>query len=276
MGHASLQQKEIRGLNTAWLQTGSLSGEHLFFFIHGCPDTPEVWKNQLRHFSKLGLCVAPFLRGIGTSAATKDSNRYGLNAVALDHLSILREVDPDSKKKVVVIGHDIGSIHACRLAHLLGSRAAALVLINGMSVAQFARRLVHFRQLKKSWYIFMFQVPWVSDQLVSRYGNRLLDLAHRAGHCSAVQKDVRLQPFLEYYRQALRDAPQELFDANSDALSAPVLVLWGDQDAFLEVPTESEFKSFKQNVTLRILDGNHWLQLEKAEKLNRLIEEFLR
>src|SRR5687768_11169988 len=115
--------EDIRGLPTAWWvgapDSASSSGP-IFFFIHGFPDDPESWHHQFDYFSKKYPVVAPYLRGCGPSEPARDKRRYDMDAVALDHLEILRREErrygPD--RKVVVVGHDIGGIHSYTLARL--------------------------------------------------------------------------------------------------------------------------------------------------------------
>ena len=158
-------REHIRGLETAWLEQGLPQNEvsPIFFFIHGFPDTPETYRHQLEHFGKEHLIVAPFARGLEGSELTTDPARYNTNAVLLDHLSILSKVDPDHQRPVVVVGHDVGALYAWNLAQALKNRARALVIINSGTFQVMAKRFLSARQLFKSWYVFVFQIPVFSD-----------------------------------------------------------------------------------------------------------------
>ena len=59
-----------------------------------------------------------------------------------------------------------------------------------------------------------------------------------------------------------------------EKITAPTLVLWGEKDAFLEVPTVAE-PDVTAHPVIRILPGNHWIQQEMPEKVNHLISEFV-
>ena len=59
-------------------------------------------------------------------------------------------------------------------------------------------------------------------------------------------------------------------------IDRPVLVLWGTNDPFLEPPTMEEWERFGSDVTLRIMDGGHWIYRDKADEVNTLVDEFLK
>ena len=60
-----------------------------------------------------------------------------------------------------------------------------------------------------------------------------------------------------------------------DRITAPVLALWGKNDAFLQTPRQGDFEPLATNVTLRVLDANHWMHHDRSEQVNSLIEKFL-
>ncbi|MBI3556302.1 MAG: alpha/beta fold hydrolase [Deltaproteobacteria bacterium] len=200
-----LESKAIRGLRTAWLEERGASGRPLLLFLHGCPDSAQTWQPQLDYFhSQRFTVLAPFARGIGDSEPAPDSGRYGRDAIALDHLEILRALDPSGQEKVVIVAHDIGGIHAWHLARLLGNRLAALVLVNAPDLSQMARRLTQARQVLKSWYIALFQLPLVPEALLSRWEAQLIA---RAQEKTGMPRDtpVTIAPFLSvHHHEAAR------------------------------------------------------------------------
>ena len=264
-----IQTKPIRGLSTGWIQQGPADASvPILLFLHGCPDSPEIWNAQIEHFSKDFLVIAPYLRGIGLSQPTDDLRRYGLEAMALDNLEILREVDPTGLRKVFVIGHDIGAIHAWHIASLLKKRLGGLIAMNGPSLYQMAKRVTNLRQLKKSWYIGLFQLPVIPEFLLK---NASLLPRNRVFNQKIADK---LLPFLGQYRQAVRSIPKILMNPPK-AIKSPVLVLWGKNDPFLEVPSAEELRPLASNCTIRVLDAGHWVQTDAAVKINELVSSFL-
>ncbi len=270
-----VEAKVIRGRATAWLQENSADESTLLLFLHGCPDSPEIWQPQLDYFHAQGYTVlAPYARGIGGSAPAQDRQRYGLDAIALDHLEILRSVDPDGHRKVIVVGHDIGGIHAWKLARLLGSRLAALVLLNAPDLSQMARRLSQPRQLLKSWYIALFQLPLLPEAWLARWEPLLIARAQKKTGMPT-DTPVSITPFLNQYREAARAIP-EVLKQNDTPVTCPVLVVWSKDDAFLEVPSMAELGRLATAVTVRVIEGNHWVHHHEAARVNALVNRFFK
>jgi len=263
----------LRGLRTEWIDEGESSpGNPVLFFIHGFPDNARVWSDQIAHFSKTYRVIAPHLRGAAGSESGEDRSRFDVDAVALDHLEILRAALADSPNApVVVVGHDIGGIHAWHLARLLGPRLAGLVLINAPDLGQMGRRFSNPRQLLKSWYIEVILMPKVPELILDRLEDRIF-----RGLSSRTEKPSAL---LGHYREAfarLRRHPASTLARSVARLDAPVLVLWGAKDPYLLPPTEQEMQRLASRPQIRILEGGHWLQHEKHDKVNALIEDFLK
>lgn len=269
-------KKQIRGLETAWIEVKpeKSNDQPVVFFMHGCPDDPLTWQAQIDHLSeKKYPIIAPWARGVGESAPSRDRHRYGFDAIALDHFEILRTFDPAAKQKVIVVGHDIGGIHAWNFARLLGGRLAGLILINAPELSQMARRLTQFSQVRKSWYIGLFQIPFLPEFLLKQGEHRLLERAQKTAGMPE-KSNTSIIPFLAHYREAARAVPEALRQ-NLPLLTAPVLVLWGNKDPFLEPPTADELNRLASDVTLRVIEGGHWLHSQKPERVNQLIDLFI-
>jgi len=263
----SQRQLNIRGLNTAWLQSSVQPGTDtrpILFFLHGFPDSAHSWDKQLEALGDDHLVVAPFVRGAWPSEASPDLGRYGVAAGVLDNLAILNHVDPSGRRPVVVIGHDLGVVHAWALIRHLGKRASGLVVINGMDLSQMGRRMLRRPlQLLKSWYIGVFQIPLLPELLLQKFSKQLL----RRDRASAIVAPIK------QYRSFVRSMPQV---AKSDfpRIKCPVLVLWGKDDPWILAPTQDEFDQLAQNAVIRILDGSHWIHRRRADAVNELIRDF--
>ena len=280
---AQLKQRDARGLASAWLEAGpeaATDATPILLMMHGFPDAAQSWSFQIDALKDRYTIVAPFVRGTGPSEKSDQVRRYSPDAVALDVLEILKDVDPGGKRPIITVGHDLGCVHAWHLAELLQSRAKGVVLINGLTVSQMARRLTKPAQLKKSWYIFLMQVPILPELLARTASVPLLRFAHARGGLPAglrpaieSAKSVMLGP-LNQYRAFMRDIPRAL-RRSSKRLACPVLALWGASDAFVVAPRRDELEREAEDVTVRILPGNHWLHRQDHERVNRLLEEFI-
>lgn len=271
-----LREKTIRELKTAWLELGTENDE-ILLCLHGFPDSPEIWSKLAQIASKEFHVVCPFARGVGSSVASRQTSRFGTRSFALDVLSILDTVDPSQEKKITLVGHDLGVAHAWALAPLLGNRLRALVQINGLSLAQMMRRMKSPSQILKSWYIGFNQIPALADWAYGHFMPTLTELAHLLGksraHESCAQYESR-ESFRQY-RAMVREAIAQNFSHQVPATQAPALVLWGNPDPFLNIPTEDEFAIHTSCVTIRILAGGHWFFYDEPQIVLDLIRKFL-
>jgi pimeloyl-ACP methyl ester carboxylesterase len=187
-----------------------------------------------------------------------------------------------------------------------------LVVINCPHPAIFIRHLRESpRQVARSFYMILFQIPWLPEQLL---GMRHAWLVGRAVERSAVRKDTMtpevvralrdaaskpgaLRGGLNYYRALLRapDAPsayprwlrrflwgdrplEGVRDRLEDwpRITAPTLVIWGEGDVALG--RELTFGMEPLVATLQIkyipLCG-HWVQQEQPDVVNGHLLDFL-
>jgi pimeloyl-ACP methyl ester carboxylesterase len=274
-----LKTLKIRGLKTAWSEYGNKTGP-LLVLLHGYPDTPEVWNQQIEFFKDRFHIIAPFTRGAQPSEPSSDSKRYGLNSSALDHLSILAQVDPSQKKPIVCVGHDMGGLQAWKLAGLLSKRCRALVMINSLGEEQVVRRLMNLKQQRRSWYIYPFMIPGVADRFAKRFPGKMLSMAHKSGGLSVKNRPqlskslaAVLHP-LQQYRAVFSQIPGLAFQ-KPKRLNTPVFALYGRNDPFVVLPTTQEFERVCRRFAIRIIDGSHWIQKDQSELVNNMINEYI-
>lgn len=268
----------FRGLRFGWKRAGTKS-KPILLMLHGFPDTPETWAAQAEHFHDEFDIVCPHARGSFPSEPSARVERYGQRGFALDCLQLLDKIDPKRKRGVYLVGHDLGTVHASYLASLLGRRAKALVLVNGLPLPILARRLGNPRQLLKSWYVFAMQIPRVPEWLIGHFPDRILGLADKLGEIKeapdASRSREHLVDTINQYRAFARELPAA-WREGPRRLRCPVLVLWGKRDAFVVAPTQKELIPFSENGTIRILDGNHWIHRDRAAEVNGLLDRFFR
>jgi pimeloyl-ACP methyl ester carboxylesterase len=113
---------------TAYLDEGPADGP-LMIFVHGWPELSLVWRAQLAHFAALGWrCVAPDMRGYGSSSAPTATSSYAMRELVADMVELH---DALGAAPAVWVGHDWGSPIIASLAaqHSQRCRAAALISV---------------------------------------------------------------------------------------------------------------------------------------------------
>ncbi len=278
---SEIKAKEIqcRGLKTSYL-VGVPKSEvkGILFFIHGCPDNHLIWKNLMNRFYKEGyLVLAPNLRGIDKSEAPTDKkrSRYSKDSLALDHLELISHYGQDLP--VTVVCHDIGSVSGWELARRLGPRLKKLVAINSPDPMTLFYQFRKISQVKKSWYIAFFQTGKIVELFFDKYKVPLAEKTLKLGRYPEITPE-RVQEaanlfisFLPHYRAAFAELPTRFLKKTS-LVDKPML-LWGNKDPFLNIPTQKDLKTVAKFPEIRVLEGGHWLFLEKEDDVFRLIQK---
>lgn len=258
---------------TRWLVGGNQEAREILFFIHGFPDSPHTFSAQVEFFKNDYLILMPFLRGMDNEAGTEiPKNRYSIDSIVLDFMEIINSHDPDGECKVHIVAHDIGGLFAWQLAGDLGKERATLTAINAPSVQIMKQRLGSFSQLRKSWYIALFQIPGVSESLWKKFGSKLID------------KDLQNHDYaagdvsggLNLYRAGFNAVLENLVSGQINENLGRVLCISGSKDPYLSVSQKSEVKNLGSEMVMRVLEGGHWLHRSNANKINQHMHDFFR
>jgi pimeloyl-ACP methyl ester carboxylesterase len=141
--------------------------------LHGFPDTAHGWRNFAPRLAESGWrVVAPFMRGYAPSSIPSDGS-YHVGALMDDALQVRSAVGGTDRD--VVIGHDWGAMAANGLAAIPDSPFAKAVLMSVPPLAAFRGRVPDAgrllaqipAQLKRSWYVMYFQLPWLPERSAS-------------------------------------------------------------------------------------------------------------
>lgn len=250
--------------------------------LHGFPAYWADWQGPMQALAAAGFrAIAPDLPGYGQSDRLRNVRDYRLPLLAADMAGLIRAL---GVSKLHVVGHDWGGPVAYCLASEYPQLVDRLVVINAPHPAQIGKALRHFDQLRRSWYAFMFQLPWFPEWLVCRRAPMsftLKGMAVRVGAFSDADVDRYLSAMrlpgvaragLSYYRAAFR-APEHA----PWPVAQRTLVLWGERDLSLSgrvlLP---DLASHVPDVRVeRFAEAGHWLHHDLPEVVNRHLIEFL-
>jgi pimeloyl-ACP methyl ester carboxylesterase len=269
------------GLRLHVVQAGPTTGP-LVVLLHGFPEYWASWRAQLTALAAAGYRVwAPDQRGYNLSDKPPGIAAYALPMLAADIIGLL---DAAGAPQAHLVGHDWGGIVAWYLAAHYPSRVANTTIINVPHPAVVAPNLWRVPgQLARSWYIGLFQLPWLPEQLVQRrnwrFGERALVSTSRPGTFSAAEvaryKVTWAQPgaltaMLNWYR-ALRQP-----SGPWPRIRGAVQIIWGQQDTFLDDRLARFSLMQCENVRLHYFpEATHWVHLEEAAAVNKLIMSFI-
>jgi len=259
----------------------------LVILLHGFPEFWYGWRLQIGPLADAGFRVlAPDQRGYNLSDKPQGIDNYTLDALSDDVVAL---IDASGREKARIVGHDWGGIVAWWTAIRHPSRVERLAILNAPHPEFLIRRTFMRRpsQLLKSWYVLMFQLPWLPETVYGRHGGKPLAEALRkssrpgtftddalAEYRSAWSQPGALTAMINYYRAAFRAKPQIPADLR---IHVPTLIVWGTDDAFINREFADESLARCDQGRLVLIDGaTHWVQHEEPERVNRLLLEFLR
>ena len=231
-------------------------GTTTLVFVHGWSCDRTYWKGQVAPFSRNYKVVAIDLAGHGESGFGR--KHWTMEAFGEDVASVVKALD---LKKVIMIGHSMGSVVIAEAARHLPGRVAGLVMVDqyknlgpGMTreeVELLATRLrIHFADSVRAFVRRMF-LPGSDSSLAEWVATDM----------SSAPPAVALEAFentLNYGRRM----PQTLSE-----LKLPVIAINDNRRA-------TDLQSMKQyGVEVMVMSGvGHFLMMEDPGKFNELLE----
>lgn len=257
---------------TVWNEQGT----SLVVLVHGFPECGATWSAVASRLADAGYCVvAPDLRGYGGSDRPKDVDDYGVEHLAADVAGLVRAM---RAQRACIVGHDWGAPITWWTAMLHPEVVEKLAILNGPHPVGYERAMRTWEQLKRGFYVYVFQVPFIPELILSvRDFARVRRLFSADGvpeaeveKClDALRPEGAVSAALAYYRATFR-ANIAGRGPKPRKVDAPTLVVWGDEDHYL-VPSLAEPPAdWVSNARVVRLPGvNHWVQIEAADAVAR-------
>lgn len=265
------------------------TGDRLVLCLHGFPESSISWRYQFQPLAQAGYRVwAPDLRGYGGTTRPIGLDAYSIESLLHDISELLTAAETS---QVILVGHDWGGIIAWYFAMRYPERLKALVILNAPHPACFERELRHWRQLSRSWYMGVFQLPWVPEAILSMgQGYVIGKIFDRMAIRPALMPEEIVQVYrrqacapgaltamLNYYRAALRGGGAlRQRTLGYPTITIPTLVLWGLQDHALGPHNLVELNRVVSDLTVVTLaDAGHFVHEDEPEHVNHEIVTWL-
>jgi pimeloyl-ACP methyl ester carboxylesterase len=275
---------DVGGLRLHCVEAGT---GPLVVLLHGFPEFWYAWRHQIPALADAGYrVVAPDLRGYNTSDKPSRVRDYRPRVLVQDVADLIVALGAGS---AAVAGHDWGGGLAWLLAMQHPKRVERLVLLNAPHRVRFLKGLRSPRQLRRSWYILAFQLPWLPERLVAARDFQALRWIFRHQptrpgaftaqdidrYVAAAAQPGALRAAINYYRAAFRANP--LAQAHGlRRVDIPTLIIWGDQDRSLGRELAEPDRAWVPDVRVeRIAEASHWVQADDPERVNQLMVDFL-
>jgi pimeloyl-ACP methyl ester carboxylesterase len=264
----------------------------LVLLLHGFPELARSWRHQLTALAAAGYrAVAPDMRGYGE---TELRGPYDPGTLVRDVVGL---IDALGRERAVVVGHDWGGAVAWATALRAPERVERLVAINcPPASALFDAMRRSWTQLRKSWYILFFQIPWLPERRMAADGAAVVARALVGGsyrreawpqveidaYRAAFARPGRAKAAIDWYRAGFRKAfRRRRASGPPRRVTAPTLVLWGVEDRFLgrELVGSDVLRRVlaEGNVpdVVFIEDAGHFVQNEAPDRVNEELVRWL-
>jgi pimeloyl-ACP methyl ester carboxylesterase len=270
----------VGGLTFQVRVAGPASGEAVLL-LHGFPEGSYEWRFQMRALTAAGYrVIAPDQRGYSPEARPPATSDYALANLLTDALGL---VDALGVNRFHVVGHDWGAAVAWGLALVAPQRVITLTSVSIPAPGALSRVLADMSscQYQASSYFDTFVAPNSEDAFLQNDGAMLrlvyagLSSDAQCVYVSALNHKEALHAAFNWYRANV--ANRQVVGAVDTHVTAPTMLIWGDQDAFIcnaGVDITSQFVDGPYR--LAVLQGvNHWVPELAPDQMNALLLEQL-
>jgi len=242
--------------------------------LHGFPQTAASWQPVAEHLGAAGYrTLAPDQRGYSPGARPAGRRAYRMPELVADVVALLDEA---GLRRVHLAGHDWGGAVAWTMAARHPERVASLTVLSTPHPVAFARSLATAQALR-SWYMLLFQLPWLPEYVQLRGRGR--------GLLTGLVRDGLPAPLAEEYAERMREpgaltAALNWYRAMSvpdmlrvPAVRVPTLYVWSTADAYLGRDAAQRSAAYVSGpYRFEVLEGvRHWIPETAAGQVSALM-----
>lgn len=253
----------VDGILTAVLEAGEPTATTAVVVVHGNP-------GSLVEFERLVAAVAPFSRvvamdmpGFGNTPAPQD---FDVSPVGYGrHLALL--LDELNVDRAHLVLHDFGGPFGLQFAIDAPTRVASLLLVDVLGMPGY-----RWHRMAKAW-----RTPGLGEAVMMTTNRAMAGIALREGNPVPLPSEA-VDRMVEQFRgrgaevvlALYRATPPDWGDRNLAAmqdLDVPVMVLWGDRDAYISPKQAQTFALVFPQASFVILRGvGHWPMLTAPDR----------
>jgi pimeloyl-ACP methyl ester carboxylesterase len=231
-----IKRIKANGIQFAYMEMGE---GPLVLFLHGFPDTAYSFLPLMNIVADAGYrVVAPFMRGYFPTSRSEEGD-YSVLGLAKDVLAIIDALAMGDEK-AIVIGHDWGAFAAYTAANLEPEKIRVLVQMSvpHMHVSNFS-----WSQIRRSWYVWFFQLPKLPELRLPKNDFEFIDKlysawspnwSYSAADIAEVKKSLAaeggVKAALTYYRAMVRGMTLQQMRLMQKQTSVPTLLIAGEAD----------------------------------------------
>lgn len=254
------------------IDTGPEDGEPVVL-LHGFPQRATSWGPVSAHLNAAGLrTYALDQRGYAPRARPSSRFAYAMSELVEDVRALIDQIG----QPVHLVGHDWGAMVAWSVAGAHRDLVRTLTAVSVPHPAAFTRSMVTSSQGLKSFYMALFQLPWLPELVLSRPSTAArflrgagMSRAMLETYLTEVVADGALRGGLGYYRslpRTMRHGPGRIH--------VPTTYVWSDGDVALgRKGAETCGDWVRADYRFEIIEGaSHWLPDETPDRLAQIIQ----
>jgi len=280
--HADLEYHHIssNGITLHVVTAGPAEGP-MVLLLHGFPEFWYGWRHQIDALAARGyFVVVPDQRGYNLSERPRRVSSYKLDILVADVLGLAGHFQ---RETFDLVSHDWGGLVGWRMAMTHPERVNRFAVLNMPHPSVFERHMRTWDQLKRSWYVLAFQLPWIAERMLNKPGN--LERTMRRNTVGGISdEDMNRyrkawdQPgassaMLAWYRAAIRHRSPK---PPSPRVSMPTLIAWGVEDKALHVRMAKASAAYCDDVRVELIENAaHFVAHDAPDEINALLAEFL-
>lgn len=253
------------GVVVDYIEQGEASGLPVVL-LHGVTDSWRSFERVLPHLPRSIRALAFSQRGHGDSSRPETGYRF------VDFSEDLRMfMDAGGIEAAVIVGHSMGSYVAQRFAMDYPARTRGLVLMGSFTSMR------HNAGVRELWdaVVSTIEDP-IDPSFVREFQESTLARPVPADFLDTIVRESLKVP-ARVWRAAFADFLEADFSARLSTITAPTLIVWGDQDAFCSRGEQDALRARIPGSRLVVYGGaGHALHWEDPEQFASDLGTFLR
>jgi pimeloyl-ACP methyl ester carboxylesterase len=249
-------------------------------FIHGLSGSWQNWLENIPYFARHHRVVALDLPGFGASEMPREQITIKGYGAFVD-----RFLDALGIECAPIVGNSMGGYIAAEVAIAFGTRVEKLVLVSAAGISsQELRDERALAVLRRSRTILAMSTGWMatrSDTLTRRPAVRRALMRLVAAHGDQLPAPLVAEQLRGSGKPGFVDALDALTNYpivdRLERITAPTLIVWGQDDPLIPVRDAAVFQEHIENArTLLYEDTGHVAMFERPARFNRDVDAFLR